>query len=60
MRTSWLAVVVPGVLAAVVGVFVLVLLLVKVMWAWTVPDLFPKLQQLDQVIARALMSTDDP
>lgn len=28
-------------LAATVAVFVFILLLVKVLWAWTVPDLFP-------------------
>jgi hypothetical protein len=28
-------------LALAAGVFVLALLLVKVLWAWTIPDLFP-------------------
>jgi len=28
-------------LALVVGAFVIVLLLVKLLWAWTIPDLFP-------------------
>jgi hypothetical protein len=37
----WIAVLAPGILALVVGVFVLTLLLVKVLWAWTIPDLFP-------------------
>jgi len=32
---------VPGIGVLVVLVFVVVLLLVKVMWSWTVPDLFP-------------------
>ena len=31
----------PGILALVAGVFVLVLLLIKLLWAWTIPDLFP-------------------
>lgn len=31
----------PGCLVFVVAAFVLVLLLVKLLWAWTVPDLFP-------------------
>jgi hypothetical protein len=37
----WMAVAAPGLLALVAGVFVLMLLLVKVLWAWTIPDLFP-------------------
>jgi hypothetical protein len=30
-----------GVLALFVGLFILFLLLIKVIWAWTIPDLFP-------------------
>lgn len=41
MKKSWLFAIIPGVLALVVGALVLVLLLVKALWAWTVPDLFP-------------------
>jgi len=41
MRKRWLLAIVPGMLAVAFGVLVLVLLLVKVLWAWTVPDLFP-------------------
>ena len=41
MRKTWLVAIVPGALAIAVGVFVLALLLVKVLWAWTIPDLFP-------------------
>jgi len=41
MRKALLVAIVPGVLALVVAVFVLMLFLVKVLWAWTVPDLFP-------------------
>ncbi|KPJ52804.1 hypothetical protein AMJ39_06855 [candidate division TA06 bacterium DG_24] len=41
MRSScWLAVV-PGILALIVIVFIVALFLVKVLWAWTIPDLFP-------------------
>lgn len=43
MTKTWLKLVaLPGVLAGIVGVFVLVLLLLKVFLAWTVPDLFPE------------------
>ena len=41
MRKAWLVAIVPGVLALIAAVFVLMLFLVKVLWAWTVPDLFP-------------------
>jgi len=41
MRKAWLVAIVPGVLAIVAAVLVLALFLVKILWAWTVPDLFP-------------------
>ena len=41
MKTRWWIAIAPGVVALVAAVFVLVLLLVKALWAWTVPDLFP-------------------
>jgi len=41
MKKSWLFVIVPGILALVIGTFVVVLFLVKLLWAWTIPDLFP-------------------
>ena len=37
----WLALAL-GLLLVLVAVFVVSLFLVKVLWAWTVPDLFPK------------------
>jgi hypothetical protein len=41
MKKAWWIAIVPGMVALAVMAFVLALLLVKVMWAWTVPDLFP-------------------
>jgi len=42
MKTKWIiAAVVPGVLAVAACVFVIAILLVKFLWGWTVPDLFP-------------------
>jgi hypothetical protein len=32
---------IAGVLALMAVIFILALLLIKVVWAWTVPDLFP-------------------
>ena len=31
----------PGILALVVGAFNVALFLVMILWAWTIPDLFP-------------------
>jgi hypothetical protein len=41
MKKSWLIAIVPGVLMFVAGAFVLALFLIKLLWAWTIPDLFP-------------------
>ena len=41
MNLRALYLVVPGIAALVAGVALVVLLIVKVLWAWTVPDLFP-------------------
>jgi len=41
MKLGWLFALVPGLLIFGAVIFVLSLLLVKVLWAWTVPDLFP-------------------
>jgi len=37
----WLAALFPGILVIVLLVFVVFLLLIKLLWAWTVPELFP-------------------
>ena len=31
----------PGLLALILGAFIVALFLVKILWAWTIPDLFP-------------------
>ena len=41
MRKSWLIAVIPGALGVIVGLFILALLLLKVLWGWAIPDLFP-------------------
>ena len=45
MRKRWWFAIVPvgcfGIGAFFVGLLVLALLLIKVLWAWTIPDLFP-------------------
>ena len=53
MNKAWLIAIVPGVLALVVVVFVVMLFLVKVLWAWTIPDLFPGAVE-QGLIARAI------
>ena len=42
MRRSWILLVVPGGLAVLAAVLVVALLLIKLMWGWTVPELFPE------------------
>lgn len=41
MKKKWLIAIVPGIFAIIVGAFVIALLLVKLLWAWTIPDIFP-------------------
>ncbi len=45
MDKKWLLALIPGVLSGIfmiiAGVFLAVLLLLKLLWAWTIPDLFP-------------------
>ena len=44
MRKRWLFAIVPGCTlgcAGVIGLFLAALLLIKLVWAWTIPDLFP-------------------
>lgn len=41
MKKPWLFAIVPGILASVAVIFVLALLAVKLLWAWTMPDIFP-------------------
>jgi len=41
MRKAWMIAIVPGVLAVIALVLVLALFLVKLVWAWTIPDIFP-------------------
>ena len=41
MSKPWLFAIIPGILDLIVGAFVIALLLIKYLWAWTIPDLFP-------------------
>jgi len=41
MKKSWLIAIVPGALVIIAIVFVLSLFLIKLLWAWTIPDIFP-------------------
>ncbi len=41
MKKTCLLAVIPGALAAGALVLILTLFLVKILWAWTIPDLFP-------------------
>ncbi|MBT9149450.1 MAG: hypothetical protein AAGB97_06400 [Dehalococcoidia bacterium] len=41
MKKRWWVAIASGILASVVGAFVVTLLLIRLLWAWTIPDLFP-------------------
>jgi TRAP-type C4-dicarboxylate transport system permease large subunit len=41
MSKLWLAAIVPGILASIVVIIVVGLLIIKLLWSWTIPDLFP-------------------
>ena len=41
MDKKWLIAIVPGILVLIFGAFIIALFLVKNLWAWTIPDLFP-------------------
>lgn len=45
MDKKWLLAIIPGVLSGifmmVIAVFIMALLFLKLLWAWTIPDLFP-------------------
>jgi len=49
MKKSWLIAVIPGILALIAGYIIIVLLLVKLLWAWTIPDLFPGAVEQDLI-----------
>ena len=52
MKKAWVWAIIPGILAIMVGIFIVVLLLLKLLWAWTVPDLFPGAVQQGLVAAK--------
>ncbi|NLO72976.1 MAG: hypothetical protein GX100_02555 [candidate division WS1 bacterium] len=41
MCRPWFWAIIPGILAVVAVVLILTLLVIKLLWAWTIPDLFP-------------------
>jgi len=41
MGKGKLLAIIPGILALIVGVFIITFLIIKWLWAWTIPDLFP-------------------
>lgn len=41
MKKRWLVAIIPGVLAAAAFALLLALFLIKLLWSWTIPDIFP-------------------
>jgi len=52
MTKTWCALLVPGILALVAVVVVVMLFVVKLLWAWTIPDLFPGAVQQGLIAAK--------
>ena len=38
---KWWIAIIPGIIAIAIIVFILALLVIKLLWGWVVPDLFP-------------------
>ena len=41
MNKAWMAIILPSLFIVIVSVLILTLLLLKLLWPWTIPDLFP-------------------
>ena len=41
MNKTKLLAIIPGIIALVFSLFVLMFFVIKLVWAWTIPDLFP-------------------
>ena len=41
MNKSKLFAIIPGIIALVMGVIAIAFFIIKLLWAWTIPDLFP-------------------
>ena len=41
MNKSKLVKIIPGIIALILGVAAIMFFVIKLLWAWTVPDLFP-------------------
>ena len=52
MTKTWWMLLVPGMLALVAVAVVVMLLVVKLLWAWTIPDLFPGAVQQGLIAAQ--------
>jgi len=51
MNKKWFIAIVPGVLALMVLMFVVALFLIKILWAWTIPDIFPGAVEQNLIVA---------
>lgn len=41
MDRRWFFAIIPGVIAIIIVVFIVALFIIKLLWGWIVPDLFP-------------------
>ena len=41
MDKKWFIAIIPGIIAIIILVFILALFIIKLLWGWVIPDLFP-------------------
>ena len=41
MDKRWFVAIIPGIMAIIIVVFIIALFIIKLLWGWIVPDLFP-------------------
>ena len=51
MRKKWFLAIIPGIIALMIVIFVFALFLIKVLWAWTIPDIFPGAVEQNLIVA---------
>ena len=51
MSKKWFLAIIPGVFALMILMFVVALFLIKILWAWTIPDIFPGAVEQNLIVA---------
>lgn len=51
MYKKWFFAIIPRVISFMVILFILMLFLIKILWAWTIPDIFPGAVEQGLIVA---------